>query len=157
MSAASMAASRRVVEAMAAAGPPGVEEYALTLPQLARHDRRRTDRAGNWRSWVALRPSRCLRSGLRPPRDDGEIGTSLGGAGALHDVERSDRTVKTPQLQISEVFEPCDRFDRFGNAAADQDLPVLGLGTKPGGKVAHRTDRGVAGALGKPNLAQGGV
>src|SRR6516165_1952314 len=110
-----------------------------------------------WRSWVALRPSRCLRLGLRPPSDDGQIGTSLGGAGALHDVERCDRTAKTPQLQISEVFELRDRLDCFSDAAADQDLSVLGRGTKPGGEVAYRADRGVAGALGKPNLAQGGV
>src|SRR6516162_9517946 len=156
MSAASMAASRRVVEAMAAAGPPGVEEYALTLPQLARHDRRRTDRAGNWRSWVALETfALSLRSELRPPRDDGQIGTSLGGAGALHNVERCDRTAKTPQLQVSEVFEPCDRFDRASDAAADQDLPVLCRITKPGGEVAYRTNCSVAGAIGKPDLAEG--
>src|SRR5262249_21135327 len=40
------------------------------------------------------------------------------------------------------------------DAAADQDLPVLRLGTKPGGEVAHRADRSVAGALGKTDLAQ---
>src|SRR5215813_12953735 len=45
-SAARIAARRRVVEAMARAGPPGFEDrITLTLPQLARHDRRRTDRA----------------------------------------------------------------------------------------------------------------
>jgi len=37
--------------------------------------------------------------------------------------------------------------------AADQDLAVLGLSTKPGGEIAHRTDRGVAGAVGKTDLA----
>src|SRR4029077_20613763 len=43
------------------------------------------------------------------------------------------------------------------DATADQDLPVLGLGAKPGGKVADRPDRGVAGAFGKADLAQGRV
>jgi len=41
--------------------------------------------------------------------------------------------------------------------AADQDLPVLGLRTKPRGEVAYRTDRGVARAFGKADLAQGRV
>src|SRR5262249_31309928 len=36
------------------------------------------------------------RSGLRLPRDDGQIGTSVFRAGALHDVECRDRTAKTP-------------------------------------------------------------
>src|SRR6516225_7917371 len=93
--------------------------------------------------------------GLRPPRDDGQIRTSVGRAGALRDVECRDRTAKTSQLQVSEVFEPSDRFDRFSDAAADQDLPVLRLGTKSGGEVAHRADRGVAGAIGKADVAQG--
>ena len=93
------------------------------------------------------------RSGPWPPRDDGQIGTSICRAGALHDVKCRDRTAKTLQLQVSEVFEPCDRFDRFSDAAADQDLPVLGLSTKPGGEVAYRTNRSVAGAIGKADLA----
>jgi hypothetical protein len=42
------------------------------------------------------------------------------------------------------------RFDRFSDAAADQDLSVLGLSAKPGGEVAYRDDRDVAGAFGKP-------
>jgi hypothetical protein len=32
-------------------------------------------------------------------------------------------------------------------------LPVLGFGTKPGGEVAYRADRGVTGAFGKADLA----
>ena len=54
----------------------------------------------------------------------------VGRAGALHDVECRDRTAKTPQLQVSKILEPRDRFDRFSDAAADQNLPVLGLSTK---------------------------
>jgi len=46
-----------------------------------------------------------------------------------------------------------DRFDRLSDAAADQDLPVLGLSTKPGGEVAYRTNCSVAGAIGKADLA----
>jgi hypothetical protein len=36
----------------------------------------------------------------------------------------------------------------------EQNLTVLGLSTKTGGDIAHCTDRGVAGALGEPDLAQ---
>src|SRR5215472_12961185 len=40
---------------------------------------------------------------------------------------------------------------------ANQDLPVLRFSTKPGGEVAYCADRGVAGAFGKADLAQGRV
>src|SRR6516225_9730771 len=50
---------------------------------------------GNWLSCVDCGPSRCLRSGRRPPRDDDQIGTSVGRAGALHDVECRDRPPQT--------------------------------------------------------------
>ena len=43
------------------------------------------------------------------------------------------------------------------DAAADQDLAILGLGTKPRGEIAYRTDRGVARAFGKADLAEGRV
>src|SRR6516162_5293265 len=89
--------------------------------------------------------------------DDGQIGTNVASAGALHDVKCRDRTAKTPQLQVSEILQPRYRFDRASDAAADQDLPVLRLSTQPGGEVAHRADRGVAGAFGKADLTQGGV
>src|SRR5215472_8635053 len=101
--------------------------------------------------------SRCLRSAPRPPRDDGQIGTSVGSAGVLHDVECRDRTAKTPQLQVSEILQPRYCFDRASDTAADQDLPVLRLGAQPCGEVAYRADRGVAGAFGKADLAQGRV
>jgi len=32
-----------------------------------------------------------------------------------------------PQLQISEILQNRNRFHRANDAAADQDLPVLGL------------------------------
>ena len=53
------------------------------------------EKLGNWLGWLALRTSRCLRSGLRPARDDGQIGTSVCRVGALRDVECRDRTAKT--------------------------------------------------------------
>src|SRR5262249_54169663 len=95
--------------------------------------------------------------GSRPHRDDGQIGTRVDRAGAVHDVECRDRTAKTPQLQVSEILQPRYRFDGASDAAADQDLPVLRLSTQPCGEVAYRADRGVAGAFGKADLAQGGV
>src|SRR6516225_6007213 len=55
------------------------------------------------------------------------------------------------------MLKPRDRLDRASDAAADHDLPVLRLGTQSCGEVAHRTDRGVAGALRKTDLAQCGV
>ena len=55
-----------------------------------------------------------------------------------------------PQLQVSEILQNRNRFNRPGDAAADQDLAILGLGTEPGGEVAHRADRGVAGAFRTP-------
>ena len=95
-------------------------------------------------------------SGIRlpAPRDDGQIGTSVSRAGALRDVECRDRTAKTPQLQVSEILQP---HDRFSDVAADEGLPVLGLSTKPRGEVAPRTDGDVTGAFGKADLAQGRV
>jgi hypothetical protein len=36
----------------------------------------------------------------------------------------------------------------------EQNLTVLGLSAEPGRDIAHRADRGVAKALGEPDLAQ---
>jgi hypothetical protein len=35
----------------------------------------------------------------------------------------------------------------------DEDLPVLGLRTEPGGKIAYRADGRVANVIGETNLA----
>src|SRR5215469_6986610 len=69
-------------------------------------------------------------------------------------IEGGYRLGETFQCQAAEVFE-CDYFF-YGrsHATGDQDLAVLRLGTEPSGEVAHGADRGVAGALGKANLAQ---
>ena len=118
--------------------------------------------AGALRMLGSANSSEVLRnspigSDPRVPRNDRQIGSCLRWARSLHDVECRNRTAKTPQLQISEILQPRHRFDCFSDAAADKDLPVLGLGTQPGREVAHRTDRGVAGALRKSDLAQCGV
>ena len=94
-----------------------------------------------------MRPLVVRESGAWAPRDNGQIGTSLRRTGALRDVERRDRAAKTLQFQVSKILQPRDRFDRFCDTAADQDLAVLRFGTKPGGEVADRANRGVAGAL----------
>src|SRR6516225_11843781 len=58
------------------------------LGDLASTDKERRGR-------VALTPSRCPGSGLRPARDHGQIGTSVRRAGALRDVECRNRPPKT--------------------------------------------------------------
>ena len=42
-------------------------------------------------------------------------------------------------------------------AFPEENLAVLGLSTKTGGNIAQRADCGIAGAFGKPDLAQGRV
>src|ERR1700730_4858243 len=64
-------------------------KYAIANRQelpLSGHSRweRATARVGSFETFAVS------RSGPRPPRDDGQIGTSLGRAGALHDVECCD-------------------------------------------------------------------
>src|SRR6516164_769140 len=49
----------------------------------------------------------------------------------------------------------CDTsLQRDVDALAEQNLAVLGLSAETGGNIAHCADRGVAGALGKTDLAQ---
>ena len=55
-------------------------------------------RRRNWLNWMALRPG-VVQDQAPAPRD-GQIRTSVGCTGALHDVECRDRT----QLQVSEIF-----------------------------------------------------
>ena len=70
-------------------------------------------------------------------------------ANPFTDIECRDWSAKTLYIEISEVFELCDRVDLVGHPGTNQYLAVLSLGTKAGGKVAHRADRGVAGAFGE--------
>ena len=78
-------------------------------------------------------------------------------ANQIGHIECRDRPPKTPQFQISKILQRRNRLDRARDATADQDLPILGLSTKPGGEIADRADRGVAGAFGKADLAKGRV
>src|SRR5215831_10138496 len=59
--------------------------------------------------------------------------------------------ILTPPLE-NRLFAPESSY-----AATDQDLPVLGLSTKPCGEVAYGADRGIAGAFGKTDLPQGRI
>ena len=62
--------------------------------------------------------ARCLRSGLGVPRDDGQIGTSVGSAGSLHDVECRDRTAET----LSSTFPRSSRTATASTARATRLL-----------------------------------
>ena len=69
-------------------------------------------------------------------------------------VEGGYRLGETFQCQAAEVFD-CDYFlYGSGDATGDQDLPILRLSTEPSGQVAHGADCGIAGALGKADLAK---
>src|SRR5262249_37076567 len=108
-----------------------------------------------------VRPALSLSVGgrsLQPTAID-LLGSSSCGfpADRLRHIECRDRPAETLPLQVSEVFELPDPFDRASDAAADQDLPILGRGTEPGGEVAYGADRGVAGAFRKADLPEGCV
>src|SRR5262245_13858692 len=64
--------------------------------------------------------------------------------------------------RLSEALEG-ERANLFGcdaspqrdiDALAEQNLAVLGLSAEPGGDIAHRPDRGIAGAVRKTDLAE---
>ena len=75
-------------------------------------------------------------------------------AGRERHVVRDYRLRQPFQGQRTDFFESRCPFDRYGNALAKQYLSVLGLGAQPGGDVADGANRGVAGALGKPDPPQ---
>src|SRR5215469_13590708 len=92
----------------------------------------------------------CWSSTRRPSFDNAESGLTT-----------CERHV-VGHYRLSEALEG-ERADLFGcdasperdiDALTEQNLAVLGLGTKTGGDIAHRADRRVAGALGEPDLAQ---
>src|SRR5215472_11455874 len=69
-------------------------------------------------------------------------------------VEGRDRLAETFQGQVTEVFQR-NRFFHCGcDAATYQYLPAPGLGAQPSRQIAHRADRGVAGALGEADLPE---
>ena len=59
---------------------------------------------------------------------------------------------ETIQSQATEVFERNRFLYRGRDAATYQYPPVLGLSAEPSGQVAHRTNRGVTGAIGKTSI-----
>jgi len=61
------------------------------------------------------------------------------------------------QGEFTEFFERCRLLDCDRDPLGDKVLPVLGFGTEPGGEVAYRADRGVAGTVRKADLTQGRV
>ena len=69
-------------------------------------------------------------------------------------IEGGYRLGQTFQCQAAEVFE-CDYFlYRCSDATGDQDLATLRFSTEPSGQIAHGADSGIAGALGKADLAK---
>jgi len=69
-------------------------------------------------------------------------------------IEGGHRLGETFQCQAAEVFE-CDYFLYCcSDATGDQDLAILRFSTEPSGQVAHGADSGIAGALGKADLAK---
>src|SRR6516225_8272486 len=88
------------------------------------------------------------------PCNDRKIGSCLGWARSLHDIERDDRLGEALEGERSDFFERRHLLDLNGDPLVDQDLSVLGFAAKARGKIAHRADRGVAGAFGKTDLAE---
>ena len=77
-----------------------------------------------------------------------------GYSGIARYVVDHDRLHQPLQREIADLFEPHDVFNRGGDPAADEDLPVLGLAAQPRRQIAHRADRRVVDPLGKADLAQ---
>ena len=58
------------------------------------------------------------------------------------------------QSECANLFGGDTSFEFGVDPLAEQNLAVLGLGTKTGGNIAYRTDRGITGAFGKADLAE---
>ena len=86
-------------------------------------------------------------------RSCGSDGNNVSAVGYRY-IERHHRLRQPLQGQRTNLFECRCLFDRHGNALAKQYLTVLGLGAQPCGDVADGANRGVAGALGKPDPPQ---
>ena len=76
---------------------------------------------------------------------------------ARPDVVDRDGLAQSLPGNLADLLELHLVFDRDRDAAADQDLAVLGLVTEPRREIADRADRRVVHALGKADLAQGRV
>src|SRR5215813_307350 len=113
---------------------------------------------------VAGDPANCLKganTGLHPltgrsmiaPVDDAERRL----AGGERHVVGDDRLGETLQGKRANLFSRYASFERHVDALTEQNLAVLGLAAESCRHIAHGANRGVAGALGKSDLAQGRV
>src|SRR5215471_19560942 len=78
-------------------------------------------------------------------------------AGRGRHVVGNDRLGETLQGKRANMFSRYASFECHVDALTEQNLAVLGLAAEPCRHVAHGADRSVSGALGKSDLAQGGV
>src|SRR5262245_24115266 len=58
------------------------------------------------------------------------------------------------QRERANLFSCHSSLERGVDALAEQNLAVLRLGAEPRRDIAHRADRGIAGAFGKPDLTE---
>src|SRR6516164_9084312 len=72
-------------------------------------------------------------------------------------VVGNDRLGETLQDKRAKLFSRYASFERHVDALTEQNLAVLGLAAEPCCDIAHGANRGVAGPLGKSDLAQGRV
>src|SRR5215831_18321347 len=68
-----------------------------------------------------------------------------------------DRLGETLQGERANLFSRYASFERHVDPLTEQNLAVLGLAAEPCRHIAHGSNRSVAGALGKSDLAQGRV
>src|SRR5262249_8333201 len=69
----------------------------------------------------------------------------------------NDRLGETLQDNHANLFSRYASFERHVDALTEQNLAVPGLAAEPRRDIAHGAYRGVSGALGKSDLAQGRV
>ena len=48
------------------------------------------------------------------------------------------------ERKLADFFERCCRFHTDGDPLGDEDLPILSLGTEPGGEIAYQTRESVS-------------
>src|SRR6516165_2339170 len=72
-------------------------------------------------------------------------------------VVGNDRLGETLQDKRAKLFSRYASFECHVDALTEQNLAVLGLAAEPCRHIAHGAYRGVSGALGKSDLAQGRV
>src|SRR5215831_1194721 len=75
-------------------------------------------------------------------------------AGRERHVVGHYRLGETLEGKRAKLFGGDASLERYIDPLAEQYLAVLSLSTEPSRHIAYRADCGVAGALGKPDLAQ---